>query len=177
MAVIDTGVDYAHRDINDKMWVNDAELNGTPGLDDDYNGYIDDIYGYDFFNRDGDPIDDIGHGTHCAGTIAAETDNLQDIAGVCWQTRIMAIKFLEAGGGSTGDAVKSFYYAVENGADICSNSWGGGPYSQTLEEALDYAASQGVALVASAGNRFTLDYGHCAGHASEWFISKKAFAQ
>ncbi len=156
VAVIDTGVDYAHRDIDDNMWVNEAELNGTLGVDDDYNGYVDDIYGYDFFNRDGDPMDDRGHGTHCAGTIAAETDNAQDIAGVCWQTRIMAVKFLGAGGsGSTSGAVKSFYYAVANGADVCSNSWGGGPYSETLEEALDYAASQGVILVASAGNTYS----------------------
>ena len=155
VAVIDTGVDYAHRDIDDNMWVNEAELNGTTGVDDDYNGYVDDIYGYDFYNRDGDPMDDVGHGTHCAGTIAAETDNVKDVAGVCWQARIMAVKFLGAGGGSTGDAVKSFYYAVANGADICSNSWGGGPYSQTLEEGLNYAASQGVILVASAGNDYS----------------------
>jgi subtilisin family serine protease len=153
VAVIDTGVDYAHRDIDDNMWVNETELNGTAGVDDDYNGYVDDIYGYDFCNRDGDPMDDRGHGTHCAGTIAAETDNAQDIAGVCWQTRIMAVKFLDSGGsGTTSNAVKSFYYAVANGADICSNSWGGGSYSETLEEALDFAASQGVILVASAGN-------------------------
>jgi subtilisin family serine protease len=156
VAVIDTGVDYAHRDIDGNMWINEAELNGTSGVDDDYNGYVDDIYGYDFFNRDGDPMDDRGHGTHCAGIIAAETDNEQDIAGVCWQTRIMAVKFLGSGGsGSTSDAVKSFYYAVANGADICSNSWGGGSYSETLEEALDYAASQGVILVASAGNDYS----------------------
>jgi len=156
VAVIDTGVDYAHRDMNDNMWVNEAELNGTAGVDDDYNGYVDDIYGYDFINRDGDPMDDRGHGTHCAGTIAAETDNAQDIAGVCWQARIMAVKFLGSGGsGTTANAVKSFYYAVANGADICSNSWGGGPYSETLEEALDFAAGQGVILVASAGNSNT----------------------
>ncbi|MDH4240202.1 MAG: S8 family serine peptidase, partial [Phycisphaerae bacterium] len=156
VAVIDTGVDYAHRDIDDNMWVNEAELNGTAGLDDDHNGYVDDIYGYDFYNRDGDPMDDRGHGTHCAGTIAAETDNSQDIAGVCWQARIMAVKFLGSGGsGPTSGAVKSFYYAVANGADICSNSWGGGAYSETLEEALDYAASQGVILVASAGNDYS----------------------
>jgi len=153
VAVIDTGVDYAHRDIDDNMWVNEAELNGTAGVDDDYNGYVDDIYGYDFVNHDGDPMDDYGHGTHCAGTIAAETDNAQDIAGLCWQTRIMAVKFLGSGGsGTTSNAVKSFYYAVANGADICSNSWGGGAYSETLEEALDYAAGQGVILAASAGN-------------------------
>ncbi|MBN1796696.1 MAG: S8 family serine peptidase [Sedimentisphaerales bacterium] len=153
VAVIDTGVDYNHRDINDNMWVNQAELSGTAGLDDDLNGYIDDVYGYDFYNRDGDPMDDRGHGTHCAGTIAAETNNLQDIAGMCWQAKIMAVKFLGSGGyGSTSNAVKSFYYAVANGAEVTSNSWGGGPYSETLEEAIEYATSQGVIVVAAAGN-------------------------
>jgi len=153
VAVIDTGVDYAHRDIDENMWVNEAELNGTAGEDDDYNGYVDDVYGYDFVNRDGDPMDDRGHGTHCAGVIGAETDNGLDIAGICWDARIMAVKFLNSGGsGTTANAVKSFYYAVANGADICSNSWGGGPYSETLEEAINYADSQGVILVASAGN-------------------------
>jgi subtilisin family serine protease len=153
VAVIDTGVDYNHRDINDNMWINQTELNGITGLDDDLNGYIDDIYGYDFYNRDGDPMDDRGHGTHCAGIIAAETNNLQDIAGVCWQAKIMAVKFLGSGGyGSTSNAVKSFYYAVANGADITTNSWGGGPYSETLKEAIEYAVSQGVIVVAAAGN-------------------------
>jgi hypothetical protein len=153
VAVIDTGVDYNHRDIDGNMWVNEAELNGTTGVDDDLNGYVDDIYGYDFHNHDGNPMDDNGHGTHCAGVIAAEGDNSQDIAGICWQTRIMALKFLDLNGrGITSNAVKSFFYAVANGAEVCSNSWGGGAYSQTLEEAVNYAASQGVILVASAGN-------------------------
>lgn len=155
-AVIDTGVDYTHRDIDENMWVNLAEQTGTTGADDDGNGYVDDIYGYDFINRDGDPMDDSGHGTHCAGVIAAETHNAQDIAGVCWQTRIMALKFLGAGGsGTTANAVKAFYYAAANGADVCSSSWGGGAYSQALEEAIAYATSQGVILAASAGNSNT----------------------
>lgn len=153
VAVIDTGVDYTHRDIDDNMWVNPAELNGMAGLDDDLNGHIDDIYGYDFHNHDGDPMDDRGHGTHCAGTIAAEGNNAQDLSGVCWQSRIMAVKFLDSlGQGLTSNAVLSFYYAVKNGADVCSNSWGGGAYSQTLEEVIDYARSQGVVMLASAGN-------------------------
>lgn len=153
VAVIDTGVDYTHRDIDDNMWINEAERNGATGIDDDWNGYVDDIYGYDFHNHDGDPMDDKGHGTHCAGSIAAEGNNAQDISGVCWQSRIMAVKFLDSlGQGLTSNAVLSFYYAVENGADVCSNSWGGGAYSQTLKEVIDYAVSQGVILLASAGN-------------------------
>jgi subtilisin family serine protease len=139
--------------IRANVWVNEAELNGTSGIDDDDNGYIDDIYGYDFINNDGDPTDDAGHGTHCSGTIAAAGDNGLNVVGVCWNARVMGLKFLGAGGsGSTDDAVDAFYYAVENGADVTSNSWGGGGYSTTMEEAINYAYSQGVVMVAAAGN-------------------------
>ncbi|HUW20042.1 MAG TPA: S8 family serine peptidase [Sedimentisphaerales bacterium] len=156
VAVVDTGIDYAHRDLQANMWVNEAEFNGTVGVDDDGNGYVDDIYGYDFFTRDGDPKDDHGHGTHCAGIIAAKGNNGLDITGVCWNARIMALKFLDwTGQGSTSDAVSAFYYAVENGADVTSNSWGGGDYSETMKEAIDYAHSQGVIMVASAGNDYS----------------------
>jgi subtilisin family serine protease len=156
VAVLDTGVDYSHRDLDDNMWVNEAELNGDVGVDDDENGYIDDIYGYDFVNDDNDPLDDNGHGTHCSGTIAAEGDNGLDIAGVCWDARIMALKFLGAsGGGNDADAAEAFYYAVENGADVISNSWGGYFGSQILEEAINYAYSGGVVVAASAGNTYS----------------------
>lgn len=155
VAVVDTGVDYRHRDLDDNMWVNTEEIAGN-GLDDDGNGYVDDIYGYDFINNDSDPCDDRGHGTHCAGTIAAEGDNGMDIAGVCFSARLMALKFLSSSGfGATSDAVTAFYYAVENGADVISNSWGGGDYSYTLELAIDYAHSQGMIIVASAGNDYS----------------------
>jgi hypothetical protein len=150
--VIDTGVDYTHRDIDDNMWVNTGEIPNN-GLDDDDNGYIDDIYGYDFCYYDNNPKDDHGHGTHCAGIIAAEGDNGSDIVGICWDAKIMALKFLDAGGsGWTSDAVEAFYYAVDNGADVTSNSWGGGGYSETMEDAINYADSQGVIMVAAAGN-------------------------
>jgi parallel beta-helix repeat protein len=153
VAVIDSGVDFTHRDIDDNMWVNEAELNGTAGVDDDGNGYIDDIYGYDFANDDPLPEDDHGHGTHCAGIIAAEGDNGLDIAGVCWHAKIMALKFIGwVGSGSTEDILEAFYYAVENGADVTSNSWGGKNPSETVEDVINYAHSQGVITVASAGN-------------------------
>ncbi len=157
IAVVDTGVDYTHRDLDDNMWINETEFNGVDGVDDDENGYIDDIYGYNFCTYedvpDGDPIDDHGHGTHCSGIITAEGNNGFDIAGVCRNTQIMALKFLGASGkGYTSDAVTAFYYAVDNGADIISNSWGGGTYLPALQEIIDYAHSQGVIMVASAGN-------------------------
>ncbi len=152
VAVIDTGVDYNHRDLQGNMWVNEAELTGTAGVDDDENGRTDDIYGYDFINGDPDPMDDYGHGTHTSGIIAAKGNNALDIAGICWNCRIMAVKFLDSDGdGTLEGAIKSFYYAVQNGADITSNSWGGA-FSQALEEAINYANSQGVITIASAGN-------------------------
>jgi len=136
VAVVDTGVDYNHRDLDDNMWT-------------DGSGH----WGYDFINDDADPIDDHGHGTHCAGIIAAEGDNSLDVTGVCWDAKIMALKFLdETGSGSTSDATEAFYYAVDNGADVVSNSWGGSGYSQSMQDAIDYAYSQGVIMVAAAGN-------------------------
>lgn len=157
VAVIDSGVDYTHRDIDDNMWVNEAELAGTEDVDDDENGYIDDIYGYDFINTDSDPNDDYGHGTHCSGIIAAEGNNGLDIAGVCWNGGIMALKFINhLGEGSVAAATEAFYYAVENGADVISNSWSvPGVYineCESLQEAIEYANSQGVVMVAAAGN-------------------------
>jgi subtilisin family serine protease len=157
VAVLDTGVDYTHDDMNDNMWINEAELNGIEGVDDDNNLFVDDIYGYDFINLDGDPKDDNGHGTHVCGILAAEGDNGRDIAGVCWKTQIMALKFLGSDGrGDSTDAIDAVYYAVENGADIISNSWGGiplpGSFPRHLEDAFDYAHSQGVISIAAAGN-------------------------
>jgi thermitase len=153
VAVIDTGIDYNHPDIHNNMWVNEAELNGTEGIDDDNNGYVDDIYGYNFIYLNGNPADDYGHGTHCAGIIAAEGNNNLDIAGICWNARIMALKFIGSlGKGSVSDAILAHYYAVENGADVISNSWSLSEFSQSLRDAIDYVYSQGVIVVAAAGN-------------------------
>jgi len=167
VAVVDTGVDYEHRDLRNNMWINEAELNGMAEVDDDGNGYIDDIYGYNFAYRNSDPKDDDGHGTHCSGIIAAEGNNGLDISGVCWDARIMALKFLNwMGMGTIDDAVVAFYYAVENGADVISNSWGANFYLRAMREAVDYAHSQGVVIAASAGNgdsddpMYPAGYGH-----------------
>jgi subtilisin family serine protease len=156
VAVIDTGVDYTHPDLAPNMWVNETEKNGTPGVDDDNNGYVDDIYGYDFCNNDGNPMDDFFHGTHCAGTIGAVGNNNTGVAGVCWNVKIMALKFLSSGGsGYTSNAIKCVEYAKKMGAKLSSNSWGGGGYSQALKDAIDAAGEQGMLFVAAAGNAGT----------------------
>ena len=157
IAVIDTGVQYNHPDIAANAWVNLAEKNGTAGVDDDGNGYIDDIYGYDFCSngktRDSDPMDDHGHGTHCAGVIGAVRNNGLGVAGVCSSAKIMAIKFLNSGGsGITSDAIDCIEYAVQMGAKVMSNSWGGGSYSAALEDAIEAANQAGSLFVAAAGN-------------------------
>lgn len=153
VAVIDSGVEYTHPDLAANIWINEAEYNGDPNVDDDDNGYTDDIYGYDFYNDDTNPMDDNFHGTHVAGTIGAVGNNNTGVCGVCWDVKIMALKFLNAyGGGNTADAVEAIRYAVDNGADVLNNSWGGGAYSQALEEAIEYAEEAGVIFVAAAGN-------------------------
>jgi subtilisin family serine protease len=136
IAVIDTGVDYNHQDLSANIWT------GSNGE-----------HGYDFCNNDSYPMDDHGHGTHCSGTIAGTGNNGIGVAGVNWTAKIMAIKFLSASGsGSTSDAVEGIIYAVNNGARILSNSWGGGGYSQTLKDAIEYANTHNVLFVAAAGN-------------------------
>lgn len=153
VAVIDTGVDYTHPDLAGNMWVNTLEQNGITGIDDDGNGYVDDIYGYDAINDDGDPMDDNFHGTHCAGTIGAIGNNSTGVTGVCWNVKIMAVKFLGAGGsGTNSDAIESINYAVANGADILSNSYGGDTFSYSENAAIENARDNGVLFVAAAGN-------------------------
>ncbi len=155
IAVIDTGIDYNHSDLAANMWKNTDEIAGN-GIDDDANGYVDDYYGYDFYNNDGDPYDDNNHGTHCAGTIAGVGNNGTGVAGVNWTAQVMAVKFLSGGGwGSTSDAIEGIIYAADNGAKILSNSWGGGGYSQALKDAVEYAKAKDVLFVAAAGNSGT----------------------
>lgn len=136
VAVIDTGVDYSHPELAQNMWT-------------DSNGF----YGYDFVNGDNDPMDDHGHGTHCAGIIGAKGDNGVGITGINWTARIMAVKFLDsAGRGFVSDAALAINYAVENGARVLSNSWGSEYYSQVLQDAVNDAHTKGVIVIAAAGN-------------------------
>ena len=153
IAVIDTGVDYTHPDLAANMWQNEAELNGEEGVDDDGNGYVDDIYGYDFANNDGDPMDGHSHGTHCAGTIGAVHDNEIGVSGVMADVSIVAIKFLtDRGSGTTANAVKAIQYATKLNVDLMSNSWGGGGFSQALYDAIEEASEAGIVFTAAAGN-------------------------
>ncbi|MCD8483436.1 MAG: S8 family serine peptidase [Verrucomicrobia bacterium] len=152
IAVIDTGVDYTHPDIAANMWRNPGEIPGN-GLDDDGNGYIDDVFGYDFVNNNGNPMDDHNHGTHCAGTIAAVGDNGIGITGVAWRAQIMALKFLDSrGSGRLSDALLAIEYAYQNGAHIASNSWGGGGYTQAMQDVIAAANEAGMLFIAAAGN-------------------------
>ncbi|OVE75658.1 hypothetical protein BVX97_03940, partial [bacterium E08(2017)] len=155
VAVVDTGVDYDHEDLAANMWVNPGEIAGN-GIDDDNNGYVDDVHGIDAVNTDTDPKDDNSHGTHCAGTIAGVGNNSVGVAGVCWSARIMGLKFLSAGGwGSTSDAITCVDYAALMGARVMNNSWGGGGYSQAMYDAIEDAASSNSLFVAAAGNNGT----------------------
>ncbi|MGD8613095.1 MAG: S8 family serine peptidase, partial [Desulfobacterales bacterium] len=149
VAVIDSGVDVNHPDLQANIWINPAETPNN-GIDDDGNGYIDDVNGWDFLLNDKDPRDANGHGTHVAGTIAAIGDNNKGVTGVSWSARIMALRFLDAWGlGSTANAIAAIEYANAEGADVINNSWGGGGYVQALKDAID--ASDAV-VVCAAGN-------------------------
>ncbi|NLV28152.1 MAG: S8 family serine peptidase [Methanomicrobiales archaeon] len=149
VAVIDTGVDYTHTDLTANIWRNSGET--VNGIDDDGNGYIDDIRGWNFVTKTNDPMDDNGHGTHCAGSIAAVGNNGIGICGVTWNTKIMPLKFLDAqGSGYTSDAISAILYANKMGVPIISNSWSGTGYSQSLKDALD--ASTAVVICASGNS-------------------------
>ncbi|OFZ75163.1 MAG: hypothetical protein A3K03_07145 [Bdellovibrionales bacterium RIFOXYD1_FULL_44_7] len=155
VAVIDSGISYSHPDIIENMWTNILEKNGKSGVDDDGNGYIDDIHGYSFESgkESGNPMDGIGHGTHCAGIIGARGNNGQGIVGVNWNVKLMAVKFVsDSGEGTSEAAIKSISYAINNGAQIISNSWGGGPESKALVETIERANQKGILFVAAAGN-------------------------
>ena len=159
VAVIDTGCYIFHPDLADNIWVNEAEMNGTPGVDDDGNGYIDDFWGWDWFNDDNsvwdpDERDRYGylndeHGTHTSGTIGALTNNDMGVAGINWNVKVMPLKFLGPEGGYTSDAILALEYAADKDAHVASCSWGGGGYNQSLKDAIE---ASGMIVACAAGN-------------------------
>ena len=153
IAIIDTGVDIEHPDLKDNIWCNEAEINGIGGQDDDHNGYFEDIHGYDFVNNTGVIGDRNGHGTHCAGIAAAVGNNDIGITGANPDALIMPVQVLDKSGtGSVSTIIKGIDYAIANGADILSMSFGGNCSSEAEEYALLKAFYAGKYLVAAAGN-------------------------
>ena len=167
IAIIDSGIDYRHDDLAPKVWINPGEAPDN-GLDDDGNGYVDDIYGWDFTDApnlqaegdyiegDSEPIDESGHGTHVAGIAGAMPNNGIGIAGVAWECPLMAIRAgLSLGGSSRmqdDDSAAAIVYAADNGASVINMSWGSEHRSFVIQDAIDYAYARGVVLVAAAGN-------------------------
>ncbi|AKV67092.1 Alkaline phosphatase [Microcystis panniformis FACHB-1757] len=152
IGVIDTGVDYNHQDLVGNIWTNPGEI-PNDGIDNDGNGYVDDIRGWDFAYNDNNPSDVYGHGTHVSGTIAGKGNNGVGVTGVAWNAKIMPLKFLDDQGyGSTSNAILAINYATAKGVKLTNNSWGGGGYSQALYNAINAAGQAGALFIAAAGN-------------------------
>lgn len=154
IAVIDAGVAWDHPDLKANIWQNPNET--VDGVDNDGNGYVDDVRGWDFLDDDNDPYDFAGHGTHVAGIAAAVGDNGIGIAGVSWNAKIMPLRFLGVtGAGFTSDAVAAINYAAQNGANVINASWGSTQSSASLRLAIEQARNAGVLFIAAAGNNGT----------------------
>lgn len=155
VANVDTGIDFLHQDLVSNIWVNPGEIAGN-GIDDDGNGYIDDVRGWDFVNNDNDPMDDNGHGTHTGGIIAAAGNNSIGVAGISWRSKLMSLKvFDQYGNGSFFSAASAIMYAADMGAAVSNNSYGclgENCVSLALEDAFNYAAQQNMLNVVAAGN-------------------------
>lgn len=154
VAIVDTGLDPSHNIFvqTQALWTNPGEIPNN-GVDDDFNGYVDDVSGWNFINNTKTFTDDEGHGTHVAGIVVGTGLDIFSNSLDYSQVRLMPLKFLDStGAGSTANAVRAIYYAVNNGAKVINCSWGGGSYSQSLHEALTYAYTHEVLVVTAAGN-------------------------
>ena len=163
VAIVDTGIDYTHSVFTSTgaIWTNPGESGtdsggnnrATNGVDDDGNGFVDDVRGWNFHSNTNNPMDDEHHGTHVAGIVLGVTQDIFAGTLAAAKIRLMPLKFLGSdGSGSTSDAIRAINYAVDNGAQVINNSWGGGSYSQALHEAMAYAYSHNVVIVVAAGN-------------------------
>lgn len=158
IAILDSGMDLAHPDLQSNFWINTDEM--ANGIDDDGNGYVDDTIGWDFLEHDGAPDDDVrcNHGTHVGGTASAVTDNGIGVAGVAWNCRLMNLRIMgwNAGMqtcvGSVSDSILGIQYAVANGADVINMSIGHGGQAASERDAVNWAFSEGLMLVGAAGN-------------------------
>lgn len=158
VGIIDEGVMFMHADLAGNVWTNPYDP--MDGVDNDGNGYVDDVNGWDFAGNDNTVYDGTGddHGTHVSGTVAAKGGNGAGVAGVCWQIRLIAAKFLGPGGGTTANAIKAVNYLtdlkIQKGLNIVAtnNSWGGGGYSQGLSDAIAGAGAANILFVVAAGN-------------------------
>jgi|TARA_A100001011_G_C14261773_1_gene822774 subtilisin family serine protease len=152
VAVIDSGMNMTHEDLQGRFWVNDDEIIGN-NIDDDGNGFIDDVNGWDFINNDNDPSDDHGHGTNVGSIAMATGNNSFGISGVNWNSKIMVVKSLnENNSGSYSAMIESIYYAVDNGARVINFSIGGSGYSESLKDAVNYCYDNNVVFVACMMN-------------------------
>lgn len=167
VAVLDTGVDRNHQDLDANTWVNAGELAGN-GVDDDGNGYVDDVYGWNFSGNNNNTLDVNGHGTHVAGSIAAERNDF-GVTGVAYDAQIMSVKVLsDAGYGYNQGIADGIRYAVDNGANVINLSLGGSSPNSELQNAIQYAWSSGVAVVMAAGNSGASMPGYPAAYANQW---------
>jgi serine protease len=157
VGVVDTGIDYDHPDLAANVWVNPGEIPSN-GLDDDANGFVDDVHGWNAAAKNGDPFDDHRHGTHVSGTIGAVGNNGVGVVGVAWNVKLMALKFLTSSGtGTTADAIQAIDYAVaqkRRGVNlrVLNSSWGGSEFSQALLDSINAASAADILFVAAAGN-------------------------
>ena len=152
VAVIDTGIDFNHPDLQGNIWNNPGEI-ANDGIDNDGNGYIDDVRGWNFVTNTNNPQDGNGHGTHVSGTIAAKGNNGIGVAGVAWNAKIVPLKFLsDTGSGTTANAIKAIDYCTANGIKLSNNSWGGGGFDSLLLQAITNAGAVDHLFIAAAGN-------------------------
>lgn len=169
VAVVDTGIRLDHQDFVGELWTNPGET-AANGIDDDGDGYIDDVHGINAITGTGDPSDDEGHGTHVSGIIGARGNDGHGISGVAWKVQIMPLKFMNSsGGGSTSDAIECLEYAAAHGANIVNASWGNYVYEQSLYDAIDSLRTNGIIFVAAAGND-NADTDHTFGYPSCYWL-------